>query len=68
MLKVEHLSYEIEEDGKKQEILKDVSFEVADGEKGRFSWTGRISPSVPFMIGQRQESALLFSSRRGLKG
>ena len=32
MLKVEHLSYEIEEDGKKQEILKDVSFEVADGE------------------------------------
>ena len=94
MLKVEHLSYEIEEDGKKQEILKDVSFEVADGEmlvvtgpngggkstiaklmmglyhatEGRFSWTGRISPSVPFMIGQRQESALLFSSRRGLKG
>ena len=32
MLKVEHLSYEIEEDGKKQEILKDVSFEVKDGE------------------------------------
>ena len=32
MLKVEHLSYEIEEDGKKQEILKDVSFEVVDGE------------------------------------
>lgn len=32
MLKVEHLSYEIEEDGRKQEILKDVSFEVGDGE------------------------------------
>lgn len=32
MLKVENLSYEVIEDGKKQEILKNVSFEVKDGE------------------------------------
>ena len=38
MLKVEHLSYEIEEDGKKQEILKDVSFE----EIGRASCRERV--------------------------
>lgn len=32
MLKVEHLSYEVEEEGKRQEILTDISFEVKDGE------------------------------------
>lgn len=32
MLKVENLSYEVEEEGKKQKILKNVSFEVKDGE------------------------------------
>lgn len=32
MLKVENLSYEIIENGVKQQILSDVSFEVADGE------------------------------------
>lgn len=94
MLKVEHLSYEIEEDGKKQEILKDVSFEVADGEmlvvtgpngggkstiaklmmglyhatEGKIFLDGEDITKCTIMIGQRQESALLFSSRRGLKG
>lgn len=32
MLQVEHLSYEIEDGGKKQSILNDVSFDVKDGE------------------------------------
>lgn len=32
MLKVEHLSYEVEEEEKRQEILTDISFEVKDGE------------------------------------
>src|SRR5699024_9589953 len=32
MLKVEHLSYEVEEEGKRQEILTDISDEVKDGE------------------------------------
>lgn len=32
MLKVEHLSYDIQEEGKQSEILSDVSFSVKDGE------------------------------------
>ena len=32
MLKVEHLSYDVSEEGRQSEILSDVSFSVEDGE------------------------------------
>ena len=32
MLQVEHLSYDVSEEGRQSEILSDVSFSVADGE------------------------------------
>ena len=32
MLKVEHLSFDVQESGKQQEIVNDVSFQVDDGE------------------------------------
>ncbi len=32
MLKVEHLSFDVQESGKQQEIVRDVSFQVEDGE------------------------------------
>lgn len=32
MLQVEHLSYDVQEEGRQSEILSDVSFSVEDGE------------------------------------
>ena len=58
MLQVEHLSYDVVEEGKQSEILSDVSFTVNDGEM--LVITG---PNG----GGKSTSALLFSSLRVLR-
>ena len=70
MLQVEHLSYDVMEEGKQSEILSDVSFSVNDGEMLVITGPnggGKSTLAKLLMGARRRESVLPFSSRHGLR-
>ena len=83
MLKVENLSFSVMEEGRSRKIIDNVSFSVSEGEMlvitgpngsgkstmaAAYGWKGIPSPHTTSTSGQRQASAMRFSSRPVLKG